>query len=287
MSWLQFHWKVLKNAISEFVEDDIFTAAAALSYYTIFSLPPILLIVLSITKIYYGTEEMREALFPQIEELVGKDSAQLLVNAIDNIHVFEHTIWATILSIGILIFTSTTVLVTMKNVLNKIFNVKPEPKRFGFLKRIKDRVLSFALLVSFALILLISLVINAAISAFDSYLEGWIIGTSTTLTLLTSSALSFVVITLLIAMIFKFLPDIKLKWRDTWFGAILTSLFFELGKHLISFYIGKSNVAGLYDAAGSIMVIMVWIFFASLIILFGAVFTYTRMKMMGNPKQAI
>lgn len=282
MSGLQFYWNVLKKSVSKFIEDDILTHAAALSYYTIFSLPPLLLIVLSITKLFYKADAVKGVLFAQIEVLVGNEGAQLLMKSIENIHIFETTFWATIISIAVLIFTSTTGLVTMQNALNKIFKVKPKPENSGFLEIIKDRFLSFALLISFSIILLISLVLDASITAFESYMKDWIVGSSTTLTLLSSTALSFIIITLELAMIFKFLPDVKLKWKDVWFGAILTSILLGLSKYLISFYIGKSNIAGLYDAAGSVMVIMVWVFYIFLIILFGAVFTYSRIKMLGE-----
>lgn len=287
MSGVKFYWNVLKNTISKAGEKDIFTNAAALSYYTIFSLPPILLIILFVSKLFYSLARLKGVLFPRIEELVGKGSAKVLIEAIENVHVFEPTIWATILSIGILIFTSTTVLVTMQDALNKIFDAEPKSEGVGFFKMIKGRILSFVLLVIFALILLISLIIDAIITAFGSYLEEWIIGTSMVLTLLTSATLSFVIITLLVATIFKFLPDIELPWKDIWFGAVLTSIFFEFGKHLVSFYIGKSNISGLYDAAGSVMVIMVWIFYASLIILFGATFIHSRLKMKEKIKKAV
>ncbi len=286
MSGIQFYWKVLKNASSKFIEDDIFMHSAALSYYTIFSLPPLMLIVLSITKLFYKAGGVKSVLFAQIEVLVGNEGAQLLMKSIENIHIFEPTFWATSMSIAVLIFTSTTALVTMQNALNKIFKAKPKPENSGLFEMVRHRLLSFALLVSFSIILLISLVIDASITAFESYLEGWIIGPSTTLTLLSSTALSFIIITLILAMIFKFLPDIKPKWKDVWFGAILTSILLGLSKYLISFYIGKSNIAGLYDAAGSVMVIMVWVFYIFLIILFGAVFTYSRIKMLEESLQA-
>lgn len=282
MSGLQFYWNVLKKSVSKFIEDDILTHSAALSYYTIFSLPPLLLIVLSITKLFYKADAVKGVLFAQIEVLVGNEGAQLLMKSIENIHIFETTFWATIMSIAVLIFTSTTGLVTMQNALNKIYKVKPKPENSGLLEMVRDRFLSFALLISFSIILLISLVLDASITAFESYMKDWIVGSSTTLTLLSSTALSFIIITLELAMIFKFLPDVKLKWKDVWFGAILTSILLGLSKYLISFYIGKSDIAGLYDAAGSVMVIMVWVFYIFLIILFGAVFTYSRIKMLGE-----
>jgi len=282
MEMMRFYWKVLKNAISKFNEDYIFAYSGALSYYTVFSLPPILLIILHIAKLFYDEASVKGTLFSQIEGLIGKNGTQQLMEAIGNIKVFEPTPLATVLSIFILLFTATTVLVTMQNALNNIFHVKPKPQGWGLLKMLRDRMISLMLLIGFAFILLFSLIVDAIIAASSIYLEKWIGGFYVTLSLLTSMILSFLLITLLLASIFKFLPDAILNWRQTWFGAFLTSILFSLGKYLISFYIGNSNIVGLYDAAGNVMVIMVWIFYTSLIFMFGAVFTYTRIKMMGE-----
>jgi membrane protein len=221
-------------------------------------------------------------LFSTIEGLIGYDGAQQLMAAIENITVFEPTLLATVLSIGVLIFTSTTVLVTMQNALNKIFRVEPKPQGWGLIKMARDRAISLTLLIGFAFILLLSFVVDSIITAFSTYLEEWFGGINIGLTLFTSIMVSFLITTLLLASIFKFLPDTTLKWRHTWFGAILTSILFSLGKYLISFYIGNSNIGGIYDAAGDILVIMAWIFYTSLIFMFGAVFTYTRVRMMGE-----
>lgn len=279
---LQFYWNVLKKSFSKFSKDDIFTHAAALAYYTIFSLPPMLLIILYTVTFFYDEVQVQEAIFTEIAALVGTEGAQQLLQTIEKLQIFRPNWWATVLGIGILTFTSTTVFVTMQSTLNKIFRVEVKPQGFGILKMIRDRILSFTLLIGLGFILLVSLTVNALISAFAKYLETSIGSVSLVFSLLTSIVLPFLIITILFATIFKLLPDVNLKWRDTWFGAILTSVLFNIGKHLISFYIGNSNIVGLYDAAGSVMVIMVWVFYASLIFMFGAVFTYVRMQSFGD-----
>ena len=278
----RFYWMVFKNAVSKFVDDNLFTHSAALSYYTIFSLPPIMLIVLYISRIFYYESKVKEALFSQFENLIGIEGATQLIQTIEKIQIIEPNVWSTALSIIILIFTSTTVFVTIQNALNKIFKIKPKPEGWGLVKMARDRVISFALIVGFAFILLVSLAIDAMIAVFGETLEHWIGAVSIVLSILTSIVLPFFIIMLVLATIFKFLPDAKLKWKDTWFGAILTSFLLGFGKYLIGFYIGNSNIANLYDTAGSIMVIMVWVFYASLIVMFGAVFTHTHIKMMGE-----
>lgn len=281
-----FYLQVVKQSFSKFIEDDIFTHAAALSYYTIFSLPPMLLIILFTTTWFYDEKTVKSALFKQIGDLVGKDGANQLLATIEKINVFEPTIWATIMGVGVLIFTSTTVFVTFQSALNKIFRVRPNPSGFGILKLLRDRTLSFAFLIGVGFILLVSLAVNAFLESFGDYIENIIGSVSIIINILTSIIIPFFVITMLFSMLFKYLPDAKLKWADTWFGATLTSVLFVLGKYLISFYIGNSNIAGLYDAAGSVMVIMVWVFYASLIVMYGAVFTYTYKKMIGDKVMA-
>jgi len=241
-----------------------------------------LLVILFTTTQFYEEATVKAALFNQIGALVGKEGAQQLLLTIERLNVFEPTIWATILGGAILLFTSTTVFVTLQNTLNKIFQVKPKPEGWGIIKMIKDRVLSFALVVGVGFILLVSLAVNAFVESFGKYLEEITGIVSIAFSFVTTVFLPFVIITLLFAMMFKFLPDARLTWRDTMFGAILTSILFIIGKNLISFYIGNSNVAGIYDAAGSIMVIMVWVFYASLIVMYGAVFTFVHIKTQGE-----
>lgn len=277
-----FYWQVIKKSLSKFSEDDIFTHAAALSYYTIFSLPPMLLIILFTTTWFYDETTVKDALFSQIADLVGEDGARQLLLTIEKLNVFEPTWWATILGGTILAFTATTVFITIQNTLNRIFRVKAKAQGWGILKMARDRILSFALLIGIGFILLVSLAVNAFIETFSQKVSEYFGIVSSLFSFISSAVLPFFIITLLFAMMFKFLPDAKLRWKDTWIGAGLTSVLFIVGKYLISFYIGNSSVAGLYDAAGSVMVIMVWVFYASLIVMYGAVWTAVHTKMQGQ-----
>ncbi|NND31824.1 MAG: YihY/virulence factor BrkB family protein [Saprospiraceae bacterium] len=253
--------------------------SAALSFYTIFSLPPMLLIILKITTQIYQENEVKQAIFAEIGDLVGRDGAEQLMNTIDKLNIFEPNWWATAVGIGTLIITSTTVFITMQNALNSIFGVRANQlKGSGILKMVRDRAVSFALLVSVAFILLVSLTVDALLTSFSNYLEQWIGDLSIIVIILTSIIVPLGVITLLFAMLFKFLPDAILRWKDTWVGALVTAILFALGKYLIGFYIGKSTAASLYDAAGSVLVVMLWVYYASAIFLFGAAFTYVRAK---------
>ena len=277
---LSFLITLLKDAIAKFLEDDLMTHAAALAYYTIFSLPPMLLVILFTATRFYDEAKVESAIFGEIESLIGAKSAEQLADTIDKVGVYDTSSWTAIIGIGTLLFTATTVFVTIQNALNKTFEVKAKPEGLGILKLIKDRILSFTFLIGIAFVLLVSLAVNALVSAFSAQLETVIGDFSTALTALVSFILPLAIITVLFAMIFKFLPDAKLKWKDTWVGAIFTAILFSIGKYLIGFYIGNSQTANLYEAAGSVMVIMVWVFFASTIFLFGAVFTYVHAKYM-------
>lgn len=275
----------MKGAFGKFSESDVLTQSAALSYYTIFSLPPMLLVILKTMTQFYSEAEVKETIFGEIGGLVGRDGAQALMSSLDKLNVFQPTWWATALGITVLIFTATTVFVTMQNALNLIFEVKAaanHAKGWGILKMLRDRVISFALIVSVAFILLVSLVIDALIAKLSQYLDerwGYI---STSMVVVTSMILPLAIITLLFAMMFKFLPDAKLAWRDTWFGALVTAGLFSMGKYLIGFYIGSSSVASVYEAAGSVLVVMLWIYYASAIFLFGATFTFVRAKLLNG-----
>ncbi len=280
MKIFKTYWQIIEDTFTKFSNDALLTRSAALSYYTIFSLPPMLLIILQIATQFYGEERIKKALFGEIGDLVGREGAMQLLETINKLDIFEPALWATIVGIGAMIFTSTTVFITMQDSLNTIFEVKSamKTKGFGLLKMLRDRVVSFALLVSMAFILLVSLTIDTIISSLGNYIEQQIGDISWIMIILTSIIVPLAIVTLLFALIFKFLPDAKLAWKDIWFGALVTALLFSLDKYLIGFYIGKSENANLYDAAGSILVIMIWAYYASAIFLFGGTFTYVRAK---------
>ena len=282
-TFLSFYWKVLKTTVARFLAKSALTLSAALSYYTIFSLPPMLLIILETTSRFYDRQEVQQAIFNEIGDLVGQSGARQLMATLDRLNIFETTWWATAVGVIVLVFTATTVFVTMQNALNKIFFVKAgQLKGYGILKMLRDRILSFALILSMAFILLVSLIVDALLTSFGDYLKEWIGAFSTLMVIITSFVLPIVVISLLFALLFKFLPDARLRWRDTWFGALLTAVLFALGQYLISFYIGNSQMASLYDAAGSVLGVMLWVYYTSAIFLFGGTFSYVRAKLLNR-----
>lgn len=271
-------WKFISSAVVKFIGDNAFTWAAAISYYTIFSLPPMLLVILYITTIFYDEQSIRETIFGQIGSLIGQKGANQLSQTVDSLGVFKKEWWASAIGIGGMLLTSTTVFITLQNALNHIFRVKPKPNKTGWFKLVRDRLLSFSVVLGIAFILMVSLVIDAIISAFGNLLAQRFPDISLFLVSIASVILPLAIITVLFALLFKYLPDINISWRHTWRGAIITSILFALGKNAIGYYIGQSQTASLYDAAGSILVIMLWVFYASLIFLFGAVITEEYVK---------
>ncbi len=228
---------------------------------------------------FYTQEQVDAALFGQLSDLVGQESTKQLSNALESLGVYEQeNLWSKILSIVILIFTATTVFTTLQSTLNKIFEVEPVTEKSTILEMAKSRVLSFGLILTFAFILLVTMTVNTLLAAIIDYLDVYISELSIALTLIASIVIPFIVVTLLFATIFKWLPDLKIKWKDTWIGALITSSLFLIGRFGISFYIGQSDPSNLYDAAGGLIIIMVWVFYTSIIFFFGASITYTRMK---------
>ena len=266
---------LLKTTGSEFVDNNSFRHAAALSYYTILSLPPLLLIVITAASAVYGHEAVTGQVYGQLRGLVGPDSAKFLQDSIAQFTVQHHGPVATIIGVSTLIFAATTFFVTLQESINDIWNVKVKPVgvRGGIGDFVRQRFLSFGLILSVALLLLISFVISAVLSVFTGWLQLLLPEVGVVAIRLVDFALSLGVTTLLFAMIYRFLPDAVIRWRDVGVGAFITALLFVLGKFLIAFYIAKSSPGSAFGAAGSAIVLLLWVNYSSLIIFFGAEFT--------------
>ncbi len=265
---------VLTNTFKKFQEGNVLVRAAALSYYTIFSLPPMLLVILFTTTLFYDPQTVRQTIFGELADVIGRESAVELANTVQKVGIFEGKWWTTIVGVGALLFTSTTVFVTIQDALNKLFMVKPKPNTQWF-KMLRDRIISFALLLSIAFILAVSLTINALVAGFSKLLLVVLPSISVLIIEITTLLLPFLIIAFLFTLIFKYLPDVRLPWKSVCIGGIFTTLLFFVGMYLIKLYISNSSTVNLYQAAGSVMVIMVWVYYASVIFLFGAAFTYS------------
>ena len=272
-----FHWKVLKESVSRFLGGDALTHSAALAYFMVFSLPPVLLIVLWGAGLFYQEAKMSEAIFAELTTMVGPEGAQQLMATLGELSIEKPTLWATVVAAGVMLFTASTVLVAGQNALNRLLGNQAEQAPVQALWRmLRDRFLSLAMLLTIAFILLVSLALNAFVALLERVLESWNPSVASMTTFLDHALLDLVVMSALFAMLFRYLQEVRLKWRETWFAAVLTAILFMVGQYLIGYIIGQSDTANYYDAAGSVLVLMLWVYYASAIFLFGAVFTKVR-----------
>lgn len=272
--------ELLKETVKEWQEDKASRLAAALAYYTIFSLAPLLIIVIAIAGSIFGEEAARGEIVGQIQGLVGTDGAQVIETAIENAdQPFTGSI-ASLISIAVLLFGASGVFAELQDALNTVWDVQPKPGRAikGFLRK---RVLSFSMVLGIGFLLLVSLVLSAALTALSTYMSHLLPG-ATFLWQLLNWFISFGVITLLFAMMYKFLPDVKIAWNDVWIGAIITALLFTLGKSVLGVYLGRGGFATTYGAAGSLVIVLVWVYYSAQILFFGAEFTQVYARRFGS-----
>ncbi|WP_026880354.1 YihY/virulence factor BrkB family protein [Hymenobacter norwichensis] len=262
----------LKTTASEFMTNNSLRHSAALSYYTIFSLPPLLIIVITAASAIYGAEAVTGQVYGQMKGFLGADSAKFLQDSIAEFTKQQKSGLAAVIGVGTLIFAATTFFVTLQESINDIWNLKVKPRN-GIWQFVRDRLLSFGLILSVALLLLISFVISTVLSVFTDYLQRLLPEVTLILIRLVDFSLSLFITSLLFALIYRFLPDAIIRWRDVGVGAFITALLFLLGKYLISFYIAQSNPGSAFGAAGSAIVLLLWVNYSSLIIFFGAEFT--------------
>jgi membrane protein len=263
---------LLRDAFKVWNEREPFNNSIIIAYYTIFSLPGLLVIIINLAGYFFGAEAVTNQISTQIGGLTGGDTAKDIQEMVANASKNEGTVLSTILSIATLLFGATGVFYQLQQILNKMWEVEPKPKQ-KIVKLIKDRVFSFGLILVIGFLLLVSLVLSAAVTSVSDWFSQYI---SDGLVILFSALdviLSLGVVTLLFAAIYKFLPDAKIRWKDVWVGAFLTSGLFVVAKFLLGLYFANSNPGSTYGAAGSIILIMLWVSYAGLILLFGAEFT--------------
>ena len=277
-------FNLLKDTIREWREDGANRLAAALAYYTTFSLAPLLVLIIAIAGLAGGREAAQTQTMAQVEDLLGTDGRDFVQGMIESASKPATGLTATLLGAVTLLFGALGVFGELQNSLNTIWEVKPKPAR-GMLDGIKrfilKRLLSFTMVLGIGFLLLASLIVSAALSAFSEYIgtrwafaDFWLE--------LISFSISFMVITLLFGMIFKFLPEIKIAWKDVWLGAAVTSILFSLGKFLIGLYLGRSEVGNTFGAAGSLAILLIWIYYSAQILFFGAEFTQVYANRYGS-----
>jgi membrane protein len=272
---------ILKETFSEWMEDQAPTLGAALAYYTVFSLAPLLIISISIAGLFFGKEAAQGQIFDQLRGLLGDESGRAMQVMVQNASAEPATGFvATLVGFLILLFGASGAFGQLQMSLNAIWGVQPKPGR-GILGIIQDRILSFGFILVVGFLLLVSLVLTAVI-AFVGHRFGDMVPGMEALAQILNSIFSLAVITLLFAMMFKFLPDARIAWHDVWIGGFITAALFTVGKLALGLYLGTSGVASSYGAAGSLIVLLLWVYYSSQIVFFGAEFTQVYANRFGS-----
>ena len=263
-------WPVLKNTFTGFLEKKILKMSASLAYTTVFSLGPLLLVLLYLCDIFWGREAIEGSIYNQLKNFVGQESALQVQNMIKNLSISNSTSLAGIIGIVMLIIGATSVFAEIQDSINTIWDIRPKKKASGFWVFIKARLLSFGVIGSIGFILLVSLGISAILDSISTQLTSYFPEVLYYVIYIVNALVNFLVISLLFGAIFTILPDAKIKWRQIKFAAFTTALLFIFGKFLISFYIANSNINSVYGSAGSFVIVMVWVYYSSVILYFGA-----------------
>jgi membrane protein len=264
-------WPLIKLSIVSWRKDHAASMGGALAYYTLFSIAPLLLIVIAIAGFFLGPEAARGELFAQLQGLLGDDGAAAVQGLLESASEPEEGLFATISGVALLLLGATTVFAELQSDLDRIWRVEAKPSS-GLWGLLRARLLSFGMILVLAFLLLVSLVLSAALSAIGKLWGGWFEGLAVLLEVV-NFVFAFTITTGLFAMIYKFLPRAEIPWRDVWIGAAVTAILFAVGKFLIGLYIGRSGIASGFGAAGSFVVLLVWVYYSTQIFLLGAEFT--------------
>jgi membrane protein len=274
-------FKYIRQVFVEFNADNILKYSASLAYYTVFSMAPLIIVIISVCGLWFGRDAIEGHVYGQISDLVGKTAAIQIQDAIKNIHLTGNNVFATVVSIIVLIIGATGIFNEIQDSLNKIWGLRIKARKIWW-KLILNRLLSFSLILIIGFMLVVSLLLNAIISAFGEYISRYYVNFDLVFLKFSDAAITFLTTSILFSLIFKILPDARIRWKDVIYGGAVTALFFTLGRIAIGFYLGRSNIASVYGAAGSIMIIMVWIYYSSIILYFGAEFTKVHAKLFGG-----
>ena len=276
--------RMLRDSVAGWRADYAPSMGAALSYYMIFSIAPLLVIVIAIAGLAFGAEAASGAIFEQMRGMVGDSGAAAIQGLVKSASRPATSIFAAALGLVTLLLGATTVLGELQTALDRIWRAPPVTQR-GWWRLLRDRMLSFGMILVIGFLLLVSLVLSAAIVAIGDWWGPWF-GKMRWLLEAANFAVSFVVVTALFAMIYKMLPRVRIAWRDVWIGAAVTALLFTAGKFLIGLYIGKSGVSSGFGAAGSVVVLLVWVYYSAQIFLLGAEFTWVYARTYGSMKDS-
>lgn len=275
-------WHFIKDVFEKFIDDKAPKLGAALSFYTLFSLAPLLIIAISVAGSIFGRRAARGEIVGQINSLVGEEGARVVQTALRNAHLANESGIALIISIVTLIIGSTIVFVDLQESLDMVWKVKPKPDRSMIKGLLKDRIRSFTVVVGTGFLLLVSLIVSTVISSINDYISEQFFQLPIYYLEISNLLVSLFIIFLLFMMIFKFLPDVNIRWKHVWVGALVTAILFVFGKYLIGLYLGTSTLSSTYGAAGSLVIVLLWVYYSTQILFLGAEFTQVYVEKYGN-----
>ncbi|MBI3883503.1 MAG: YihY/virulence factor BrkB family protein [Sphingobacteriales bacterium] len=265
-------WTILKNTFKSFGEDKVTKLSGSLAYSTVFSIAPLLIVIISLCGLFLGTEVIEGKIYAQLSSFLGADTAKQLQEIIKNASLTGKSTVAVITGGITLLIGCTTIFAEIQDSINIIWGLKPKPKK-GWLKILQNRFLSFSVIISLGFLLLVSLGVTALVDGFSNRLQAHFPDAALVIFYIINVIITLLITTAIFGVIFKVLPDADIKWKDVFWGAFTTALLFMLGKFAISFYINKSNIGTTYGTAGSMVVLLLWVYYSSLILYFGAEFT--------------
>ncbi len=281
-------WRIVKESVLDFWEADPFNHAAAIAFYTIFSLPAVLIIIISLAGYLFGPESARQELYDGITRAVGENPAERVQDIVEKSNIAEPSTIANLIGIGILLFSATTVFTILQHALNQIWRVMEKPSKSSLIKLAIDRGISFLMVILLGAIMAASVLLDTLLVLMNDYLDSALPETEFIQGLdhffnLANYLISTVVIAMIFALIFKILPDVIVKWKDVLIGAIVTTLLFILGKYLMGLYLSTTSMTSAYGAAGSLVILLMWVYYSAFILLYGANFTKIHAKVSGRP----
>ena len=276
-------WKIIKHSVSDFFACDVLKLSGALAFYTIFSLPGLLIIIIWFSDLFYGRTVIEGSVYKQIESFVGHSAAVDIQEIIHNATTSTGSQFATIVGLIALIIGATSVFGEIQSSINHIWRIKAKPRKgLGWLKLIIDRLLSFSMIITLGFILLVSLLINASMDFLLTKLTVKYPELTVVLVYILNIVFTFLITSFIFAAIFKVLPDARINWRHVWVGSFVTASLFMIGRFVISYYLGHNRMTTAYGAAGSVIVILMWVYYSSMILYFGAAFTHSYAKYKGT-----
>jgi membrane protein len=279
--WVKKNFNILKASYKAFLDDNALKMSASLAYYTVFAMAPLLMILISAASIFYGKAAIQNKVFSELNGFLGSDAAMKIQEVLQKITINDNSTSAIIIGVVTLFIGATGVFLEIQDSINQIWRVKAKPKK-GWKKLIINRLLSFSMIITLGFLLIVSLIVNGIILALSAKLSQYFPEVTIVIVEAVNFAVTFVVIAFLFGIIFKYLPDVEISWKDIRVGAIFTAILFTVGRSLIGLYIEKVGPGSAYGAAGSLIVILVWVYYTAAILYFGAEFTQVYSECYGG-----